>query len=86
MNRYISDKQDLIRNLQETNKRLERKIQILSDLYQISDIVASEYDINRLSSLVIKSLKNIFPLAVASIMLFDEKGFELRIEVADWIG
>lgn len=78
----ISNKQDLIQSLQETNKRLERKIQILSELYQISDVVTSEYDVNYLSSLIIKSLKNIFSLAVVSIMLFDEKGFELRIEAA----
>lgn len=76
------DKQDLLQHLQDIYKKLEYKTRTLSTLYQMSEIVTSEYDVSRLISLTIESLKNLFSVAVGSVMLLDKNTSELTIEAA----
>ena len=82
MKQCIEEEQNLLQHLHQINRRLDKKIQNFSVLYQMSEIITSEYEINHLLSSMLESLKNLFSVAVGSVMLLNNKTCELTIEAA----
>ncbi|MBN1898116.1 MAG: GAF domain-containing protein [Spirochaetes bacterium] len=73
---------ELILNLQEANRELNRRLKEISAMYEISEKLANETDLDKVFDISIRVISDIFQLKHVSLMLFDEKDRVLKIKSA----
>lgn len=76
---------ELIQNLKDLNKELERSFKEIKTMYEINKKLANETDVNKVFEVSVETISEIFQIERISILLYDELSGILKVKYAKGI-